>query len=325
MSKVAAIALWLAACAPALALAQGTGGMTQARPIRIVAPFPPGSAGDVIPRAIIPTIAEIIRQSVIVDNRPGAAGSIAAEIVAKSTPDGATLLFGTTGTIAINAAIYPKLGYDPLRDFAPVTLCARSSYTIVVSPVLPVSTLKEFVAFARTRPGELNLASSGAGTAVHLSGELFNSMVGIKTVHVPYKGATEALTDLIAGRVHVMFASTSSAVPFVRSGRIKALAITTPERDPALPTLPTVIETGVADYQSVGFFGLLAPARTPRSAIARLNESFVAALKTPEVKQRLSALGVDVAWSTPAEFGQVMREEIAKWTKAARAIGYRAS
>jgi tripartite-type tricarboxylate transporter receptor subunit TctC len=294
------------------------------RPLRLVVPFPPGSAGDVIARAIVPTANEVMKRTIIVDNRGGAAGNIAAEIVAKSTPDGTTLLFGTTGLLAINPAIYPKIPYDTLRDFAPVTLSAGSTYTVVVTPSLPVTSLKEYVAYAKARPGQLNLGSSGAGTSVHLSAELFNSTVGIKTVHVPYKGATEALTDLIGGRIHVMFASTSSAVPFVRSGKVKALAITGTERDDALPQLPTILETGVADYSSVGFFGVLAPAKTPKTVITYLNEGFVTAQKTTEVKQRLSALGVIPAWSTPEQFAERLRVELAKWAKAARAIGAKA-
>jgi len=309
-------------CGATAACAQSTAVPgVQSRPIRMLMPFPPGSAGDVIARALVPTASEIGRRTIIIDNRGGAAGSIAAELAAKSTPDGSTLFFGTTGALAINPAIYARLPYDPVRDFAGVTLAATSTYTIVVSPALPVANLKEYVAYAKARPGELNLGSSGAGTSVHLSAELFNSVVGIKTIHVPYKGASEALTDLIAGRVHVMFASTSSAVPFVRGGRVKALAITGTERDPAMPELPTVLETGVADYSSVGFFGVLAPVATPKRVIDTLNETFVAALKTAEVKQKFAALGVAVAWSTPQTFNERIKTEKAKWTKVARAIG----
>lgn len=317
----AVLALWLAPMA--CAQTAGSAG-AQGRPIRMLVPFPPGSAGDVIARALAPSASEVGRHTIIIDNRGGAAGSIAAEIAAKSTPDGSTLFFGTTGALAINPALYPKLPYDPVRDFAGVTLCATSTYTIVVAPALPVTTLKDYVAYAKARPGELNLGSSGAGTSVHLSAELFHSVVGVKTTHVPYKGAAEALTDLIAGRVHIMFASTSSAVPFVRSGKVKALAITGTERDPALPELPTVLETGVADYSSVGFFGVLAPVATPKAVINRLNATFVTALKTAEVKQKFAALGVAVTWSTPEAFGERVKTEKAKWTKVARSLGARA-
>jgi len=294
------------------------------RPIRIVAPFPPGSAGDVIPRAVAPGAGEVLKQNLFIENRPGAAGGIAAEVVAKSAPDGYTLLFGTTGTLAINAALYPKLSYDVMRDFVPIVLCATSAHVIVVAPQLPVATLKEYIAFAKSKPGQLNLASSGAGTAVHLSGELFNSLTGIKTVHVAYKGGAEALTDLIAGRVHVMFASMSSAVTLIRSGKVKALAVTSAERNAALPDLPTVREAAVPGYNVTGFFGLLAPAGTPRAIVTKLNENITIALKTPETKERLSALGVDVTWSTPEQFGDQIRDEIAQWTRAVKSAGAKA-
>lgn len=294
------------------------------RPIRVVAPFPPGSAGDVIPRAVAPGASDVLKQSIFIENRPGAAGGIAAETVAKSAPDGYTLLFGTTGTLAINAALYPKLPYDVQRDFVPVVMCATSSHVIVVAPQLPVTTLKDYIVYAKARPGQLNLASSGAGTAVHLSGELFNSMTGIRTVHIAYKGGAEALTDLIAGRVHVMFASMSSAVTLIRSGKVKALAVTSAERNSAIPELPTVREAALPGYAVSGFFGFLAPVATPRSIVSKLNENIVAALKTPEMKDRLAALGVDVVWSTPEQFGDQIREEIAQWTRAVKSAGAKA-
>lgn len=294
------------------------------KPIRVIAPFPPGSAGDVIPRAVAPGALDVLKQTMFIDNRPGAAGGIAAETVAKSAPDGYTLLFGTTGTLAINAALYPKLSYDVMRDFAPIVMCATSSHVIVIAPQLPVSTLKDYIAYAKARPGQLNLASSGAGTAVHLSGELFNSMTGIKTVHIAYKGGAEALTDLIAGRVHVMFASMSSAVTLIKSGKVKALAVTSAERNSAIPELPTVREAGLPGYAVSGFFGFLAPAATSRAIITKLNENLVVALKTPEMKERMSALGVDVVWSTPEEFGNQIREEIAQWTRAVKSAGAKA-
>ena len=325
MNKLKLLAATLAglALAPAPAWSQ-SGADYPNRPIRIVAPFPPGSAGDIIPRAVAPGAGEILKQNLIIENRPGAAGGIAAEVVAKSAPDGYTLLFGTTGTLAINAALYPKLSYDPLRDFVPIVMCATSAHVIVVAPMLPVANLKEYIALAKSKPGQLNLASSGAGTAVHLSGELFNALTGIKTVHVAYKGGAEAMTDLIAGRVQVMFASMSSAVTLIRSGKVKALAVTSAERNAALPDLPTVREAAVPGYNVTGFFGFLAPAATPRAIVTKLNEHFVATLKTPETKERLTALGVDVTWSTPEQFGEQIREEIAQWTKAVKVAGARA-
>ncbi len=292
---------------------------TVPRPIRVIAPFPPGSAGDIIPRAIAPNAAEALKQNMIIDNRPGAAGSIAAELVARAAPDGHTLLFGTTGVLAINPYLYSKLAYDPLKDFTPVALTATSQYAIVVAPSLPVKTLKDYVAYARARPGELNVATSGTGTAVHLSGELFHSMTGIKTVHVSYKGATEALTDLMAGRVQVMFASLSSAIPFTRSGKIRMLAITGGQRHPSMPEIPTVREAAVPEYEVTGFFGYLAPAGTPAAVVRRLNETLNSVLKTQEIKDRLAAFGADVATGTPEEFQHIVRTELAKWGRAVKA------
>ncbi len=294
---------------------------TVPRPIRVIAPFPPGSAGDIIPRAIAPNAAEALKQNMIIDNRPGAAGSIAAELVARAAPDGHTLLFGTTGVLAINPYLYSKLAYDPLKDFTPVALTATSQYAIVVAPSLPVKTLKDYVAYARARPGELNVATSGTGTAVHLSGELFHSMTGIKTVHVSYKGATEALTDLMAGRVQVMFASLSSAIPFTRSGKIRMLAITGGQRHPSMPEIPTVREAAVPEYEVTGFFGYLAPAGTPAAVVRRLNETLNSVLKTQEIKDRLAAFGADVATGTPDEFQHIVRTELAKWGRAVTASG----
>ncbi len=294
---------------------------TVPRPIRVIAPFPPGSAGDIIPRAIAPNAAEALKQNMIIDNRPGAAGSIAAELVARAAPDGHTLLFGTTGVLAINPYLYSKLAYDPLKDFTPVALTATSQYAIVVAPSLPVKTLKDYVAYARARPGELNVATSGTGTAVHLSGELFHSMTGIKTVHVSYKGATEALTDLMAGRVQVMFASLSSAIPFTRSGKIRMLAITGGQRHPSMPEIPTVREAAVPEYEVTGFFGYLAPAGTPATVVRRLNETLNSVLKTQEIKDRLAAFGADVATGTPDEFQHIVRTELAKWGRAVTASG----
>jgi tripartite-type tricarboxylate transporter receptor subunit TctC len=292
-----------------------------ARPIRVIAPFPPGSAGDIIPRAIAPNASDALRQNMIIDNRPGAAGSIAAELVARAAPDGHTLLFGTTGVLAINPYLYSKLAYDPIKDFAPIGLAANSQYAIVVTPSLPVKTLRDYVAYARARPAELNVATSGTGTAVHLSGELFHSMTGIKTVHVSYKGATEALTDLMTGRVQVMFASLSSAIPFTRSGKIRMLAITGGQRHPSMPEIPTVREAAVPEYEVVGFFGYLAPASTPPGVVKRLNETLNAVLKTQEIRDRLAGFGADVATGTPEEFHQLIRVELAKWGRAVKASG----
>lgn len=332
MPAAAIASCWLVfawcAASTGVALAQSLPGVTTAapaaaagRPIRVIAPFPPGSAGDIIPRAIAPQAGAALKQNMVIDNRPGAAGNIAAELVARAAPDGHTLLMGTTGVLAINPYLYARLPYDPIKDFAPVALVAKSQYAIVVSPALPVKTLKEYIAYARARPGELNVATSGTGTAVHLSGELFHSMTGIKTVHVSYKGATEAFTDLMAGRVQVMSASLSSAIPFARAGKLRMLAITGGQRHPSMPDVPTVREAAIPDYEATGIFGYLAPAGTPAIVIKRLNETLNAVLNTQEMKDRLAALGADVTTSTPQEFQAIIRAELAKWGGAVKASG----
>jgi tripartite-type tricarboxylate transporter receptor subunit TctC len=291
------------------------------RPIRVIAPFPPGSAGDIIPRAISPAANEALKQMMIIDNRAGAAGSIAAEIVARAAPDGLTLLFGTTGVLAINPALYPKLPYDPVRDFAPVARVATSQYAVLAAPTLPIKTLKDYIDYARARPGELNVASSGVGTAVHLSGELFHSMTGIKVVHVAYKGATEAITDLMVGRVHIMFASLSSAIPFVRSGKVKVLALTGAQRHPSAPDIPTVKEASVPEYEASGFFGYLAPVGTPPAIIARMNTEVNKILKDPAFQKKLADIGATPLGGTPKDLSTHLASELDKWGVVIKAAG----
>ncbi len=312
--------VWMAAAAPFMACAQGRSD-AESRPIRVVAPFAPGSAGDIIPRAIATDVGMALRQNLIVDNRPGAGGSIAAEIVARAVPDGHTLLFGTTGVLAINPHLFRKLGYDPLKDFAPIGLTAVSQYAVVVSPVLPVKTLKDYVAYARARPGDLNVGTSGTGTIVHLAGELFNNMTGIRTLHVPYKGSADVMTDLTTGRVHAMFTSLSSAVPLARAGKIRMLAVTGSQRHAAMPDVPTVREAAGLDYEITGFYGFLAPAGTPAGVIARLHGGLMPVLKRGEVIERLARLGADASTSTPQEFTALIRVELAKWARAVKAAG----
>ncbi|MBC7781630.1 MAG: tripartite tricarboxylate transporter substrate binding protein [Proteobacteria bacterium] len=295
------------------------------RTVRIISPFTPGSAGDLVARVIQPNLAEALRQSVVVDNRPGAGGNIAAAIAAKSNPDGYTVLMATTGTHAINAGLYAKLPYDPIRDFAPIAMVATSPNVLVVAPAIPVSSVKELIALARAKPGELNFGSSGSGTTVHLSGELFNTVVGLKTVHVPYKGAVEALSDLLAGRLQFMFASLSSALPQVRAGKLRALAVTSAQRQPTLPDVPTVIEAGVPGFDVVVWYALVAPAGTPRGVIERLNRATLGALGAADLKERMSAAGFDpAAASTPDQLQAYIRTELAKWVSVVKSSGARA-
>jgi tripartite-type tricarboxylate transporter receptor subunit TctC len=296
-----------------------------ARTIRVIAPFTPGSAGDVVARVLQPNLSDLLRQSVVVDNRPGAGGNVAAAIAARSSPDGYTLLMATTGTHAINAGLYASLPYDPIADFAPVAMVATSPNVLVVTPSLPAGSVKELIALARARPGELNFGSSGSGTTVHLSGELFNAMAGLKTVHVPYKGAVEALNDLLAGRLQFMFASLSSALPQVRAGKLRALAVTSSQRQPTLPDAPTVIEAGVPGFDVVVWYALVAPTGTPRAVVDRLNRATAAALGASDLKERLAAAGFDPAVpSTPEQLGTYIRSELKKWVAVVKSSGARA-
>jgi len=294
-----------------------------ARPVRIVIPFTAGSAADIIARAMEPQMREKLGQSLVIDNRGGAGGNIAAELTAKSPADGYTIMMGTIGTHAINASLYSKLPYDPVKDFTPIALVGESPNVLVLNPRVPANSIKELIALAKSKPGLLNYGSSGAGTSVHLSGELFNTLAGVKMVHVPYKGATEALTALLGGQLDLMFASLSSATPLIKSGRLKAFAVTGERRSPTIPELPTMIEAGLPGFVAVAWYGLVGPAGLQPNVVATLNAAALAALATPEVKDRLFAAGVEVRTSTPQEFARLINAEIRKWAKVVRASGAR--
>ncbi len=311
------------AAASAYAQNDGAASSFPTRSIRIIAPFPPGSAGDIVPRTIGVYLSEQLKQNLVVDNRPGAAGNIAAEIVRKATPDGYTLMLITIGTHAINKSLYSKLPYDPVKDFDPVVMVGSSPNVLIVTPALPVNTVRELIALAKDKAGALNFSSSGSGTSVHLSGEMFNILAGVKTTHVPYRGAAEALTDIVAGRVQFMFATASSALPFVRSGRVKALAVTSGQRHPSLPEVPAMNEA-LPGFEVTGWYGFAAPAGTPKPIIQKLNTAFVKVLNTKELRDRMSGQGIDPTTSTPEELGKHIRAEIIKWEKVVKASGARA-
>jgi tripartite-type tricarboxylate transporter receptor subunit TctC len=292
------------------------------KPVRIVVPFPPGGTSDILARTLGQKLAEEWGQQVVVDNRPGAGANIGAENVARSAADGYSLLILSTAH-TINPSLYKKLAYDPVKDFAPVTMLVATSQVLVVHKSVPVSTLKEFIAFAKKHPGELLYSSAGSGSQPHLSAELFKTMTGINYVHVPYKGAPPAMVDLLAGHVALTFATAPSAVPYVKSGQLRALGVSTAKRIAALPDVPTIAEAGVPGYEATGWNGLVAPAGTPAPIIEKLNGAFVKVLRTPAVASYLSGQGADPDSGTAAEFAAYIKAEIAKWAKVVQDSGAR--
>ncbi len=296
-----------------------------ARPIRILIPFTPGSAADIIARAMEPAMRDKLKQSVVIDNRGGAGGNIAAELCAKSTPDGYTVMMGTIGTHAINHSLYSRLSFHPIRDFTPIAHVGESPNALVTHPRVPANSIKDLIALARSKPGQLNHGSSGAGTTVHLSAELFSTMTSIKMVHVPFKGAAEALGALLGGQTDLMFASLSSAIPLIKAGRLKAFAVTGAQRSPSIPELPTVAESaGLPGYAAAAWFGIVGPAGVPKPVVATLNKATLDALDDPDVKKRLFASGVEIRTSTPEEFARMIESEMQKWAKVVKASGARA-
>ena len=291
------------------------------KPIRIVVPFPAGGTTDVLARAAAQKLTETLGQPAVVDNRPGAGGNIGAELVAKSSPDGYTLLMGTVGTHAINPGLYPKLPYDHVKDFAPVILVAGVPNVLVINPALPVNSVQELIAYAKANPGKLNFASSGNGTSIHLSAELFKTMAGVQMTHVPYKGSAPALQDLVGGQVQLMFDNLPSSLALIKGGKLKALAVTSSARAAALPDVPTIAESGLPGFEASSWFGLLAPAGTPPPVIAKLNGEIAKWLATPEAKEKLLAQGANAAGGTPEDFAQFINAETAKWQKVVKESG----
>ena len=291
--------------------------------IRVIAGFPPGSGADITARVIGARLGDALGQQIVVDNRPGAASNIAADLAAKSPPDGYTLFIGTVAN-TINATLYSKLPFDFARDFAPVALTTAAPNVLVVHPSVPAKSVKELIALAKSRPGQLNFASAGTGTAPHLSGELFNAMAGVRMVHIPYKGSPPAVTDLLAGEVALMFSPSSTVLPHVKTGRLRALAVSTATRLPSLPELPTVAESGLKGYETITWFGFVAPARTPPAVVARLNAEIVKVLALPEVRNLFASQGIETLGGTPDHFASYIRDEIAKWAKVIRLSGAKA-
>jgi len=286
-------------------------------------PFPPGGGQDLVVRALAPRMTEALGQTVIVDNRPGAATMVGAELAAKSPPDGYTVFNGSNTTLAINPNLYGKVPYDPVKDFTAVTQIASLPNLLVVHPSLPARTVKELAALARSRPGQLNYGSSGTGTPAQLAGVMFGDAAGVKLVHVPYRGSSQALTALISGETQTMFGSMTSTLPFVKSGRLRAIAVTGARRSLAAPDLPTVAEAGFPGFEAVTWYGLFVPAGTQAAIIARLNAEVVKILRAPDFRDWLVAQGADPVGSTPDELAAFVKTELVKYAKIVKDSGMR--
>ncbi len=310
-SSRAALALFLAAAVSAsAALAQSFPG----RPVRILIAFPPGGAIDIVARIMSPRLAERLGQPVLVENRPGAGGLVGTELAAKAAPDGHTIFFGTLGNLSVNPLLYAKLPFDISRDFAPLTQVVSTAFMLYVNPAFPPRSVAELIALAKSRPGAINYSSSGNGGAPHLAAELFNSMAGVKIVHVPYKGSSPSVTDVIGGQVQLTFESLAIGLPQVKSGKLRAIAALGPRRVAQLPEVPTVGET-LKGYDVTNWFGMVVPAATPREIVARLHGDILAVLRIPEVRENLVAQGTDPVGSSPEEFAAFMKSEAAKWAR----------
>jgi tripartite-type tricarboxylate transporter receptor subunit TctC len=312
-----AAACALAAIAPAHAQSWPT------KPVRIVVPFPAGGTTDIVARSLGAELQKMWGQSVVIDNRPGAGGNIGADAVAKSAPDGYTVLMGTVGTHAINHSLFAqngqKMPFDPVKDFVPITLCAAVPNVMVINPKLPVNSVPEFIQYAKANPGKVNMASSGNGTSIHLTGELFKTVTGTYMVHLPYRGSAPALTDLIAGNVNVMFDNLPSALPHIKSGRLRALAVTSKNPSAALPGVPTIEQAAnLKGFDASSWFGLFAPAGTPRAIVDKIQGDVAKALSVPEVRERFVSQGAEPGGNTPDQFSAFIKDEIEKWARVVK-------
>ena len=315
MKTIRLLVLWAVALVSATAQAQAPWSPT--RPVRLIVPFPPGGAVDTIARIFSVRYAERLGQSVVIDNRGGANAIIGSEIMARAAPDGHTLLIVPAGH-AITPSVSKKLPYDTLKDFAPIGLVGNGAYVLVINPALPVKSISDYVAHAKSRPGQLNYALTGHGNATHLAGELFNVLAGVNIVGINYKGGGPALTDVISGQIQAFFSGVSSGAAHIKGGRIRALGVTTTRRTPALPDVPTIAEAGVPGFEVDGWYGLLAPAATPAAIVARFNAELVATVSTTEMKERLLSGGIEARASTPADFQALITRDITRWAEVVK-------
>jgi tripartite-type tricarboxylate transporter receptor subunit TctC len=294
------------------------------KPIRFVVPYPAGGPLDTVARLLGQKVSESMKQPVVIDNKPGAGGNIGADMVAKSPPDGYTILMGAVATHAINPTLYSSIPYDPVRDFVPVTQVASTPNVLVVNPSVPARDVREFIAYAKANPGKLNFGSGSTGSAGHLAGELFKTMAGVDMAHVPYKGAGPAMQDLIGGRIQLMFDNLASSLAQMRAGKVRALAVTTAKRTSLAPELPTIAESGLPGFDVSTWFGVFAPAKTPQPVVDRLYTEFTRALAMPEVREKMVNLGAEPVGSRPAEFAAYIRSEAEKYARVIKASGAKA-
>ena len=300
--------------------AQGDGAYPS-KPIRLVVPFAPGGNIDITARTVAPGLSEVLGQQVVVDNRGGAGGRIGTTLVAKSPPDGYTVLLGASGTLSVQPAFHDDPGYHPIRDFAFTSMISLTPIVLVVHPSLPVRSVKDFIALAKAQPGTLLMASAGTGSNTHLTGELFQSVAKVKLTHVPFKGSGAALIDLIGGQVHLMFDQVSASAPHIQSGKLRAIAVTTLKRSALLPAVPTVDESGIRGFESSTYTGLAVPAATPRETLQKLRQAVIAVLDQPRTRQNFEKLGAEVIKSTPEEFSRRLQQDYAKWSRIRKETG----
>ncbi len=307
------------ACAAGALLAQPF----PSKPVRIIVAFPPGGGTDIVARTISPKLSDALGQQVVVDNRAGASGMLGTELAAKAAPDGHTIFMGTLGNLSVNPLLFPKAPFDVARDFAPLTQAVAVTFMLYVHPSFPVKSVKDLIALVKSSPGQINYASSGSGGAPHLAAELFNSLAGVKMVHIAYKGSGPSFIDVLGGQVPLTMDSLTQGLPYVKSGRLRAVATLGPARTPVLPEVPTVGET-LKGYAVVNWFGLVAPAATPRDVLNRLHSEIVKILRMPDIKERLSSQGADPVASSQEEFGAFMKSETAKWARVIKEANIRA-
>jgi tripartite-type tricarboxylate transporter receptor subunit TctC len=291
------------------------------RPIRLVVPFPPGGGADILARTVMPRVEKALGQTIVIENKPGAGGNVGAEYVARATPDGYTLLYGTNGTHAINASLYRNLRFDPIKDFVPVSRMTTIAAMLIVNPQFPPTTVEELIRYARANPGKVNFASAGNGTTSHLAGELFKTMAGIDIVHVPYRGGAPAVTDLVAGQVQMMIDVMPNALPLARDGRARGIAVSTAARYPGAPEFPTIAESGLPGFEAGAWDGIFVPAGTPAPIVARLNAAIRETVEDPPVAEALRARGAQPMPNSPEEFARHIAASAEKWARAVRASG----